>query len=120
MLFFDFSAPVPTFFVKGLPRGLPFGALKSLGSTVSEPKTKRSRSPIPVVRPLAEALEAHRLRAGKLAQSNLPIFQAGNGQPLNLGNIARRVITPALSPCAICGEQESAHSSADGHTYRAR
>jgi hypothetical protein len=58
-------------------------------STVSEPKTKRSRSPIPVVRPLAEALEAHRLRAGILAQSNLPIFQAGNGKPLNLDNIAR-------------------------------
>jgi integrase len=66
-------------------------------STVSEPKTKRSRSPIPVVRPLAEALEAHRLRAGILAQPTLPIFQAGNGQPLNLDNIARRVIMPVAA-----------------------
>lgn len=86
-------------------------------STVSEPKTKRSRSPIPVVRPLAEALEAHRLRAGKLAQPTLPIFQAGNGQPLNLDNIARRVIMPALSPCAGCHEQESEHKP-DGHAYQ--
>jgi integrase len=86
-------------------------------STVSEPKTKRSRSPIPVVRPLAEALEAHRLRAGILAQSNLPIFQAGNGQPLNLDNIARRVIMPMLSLCAICREQEPEHLPADGHTF---
>ena len=86
-------------------------------STVSERKTKRSRSPIPIVRPLAEALEAHRLRAGILAQSTLPIFQAGNGQPLNLDNIARRVIMPALSPCAICREQESEHLP-DGHAFQ--
>jgi integrase len=85
-------------------------------STVSEPKTKRSRSPIPVVPLLSEALEAHRLRAGKLAQPELPIFQAGNGQPLNLDNIARRVIIPALSPCAVCQQQESEHLP-DGHAF---
>jgi integrase len=60
----------------------------------NEPKTRRSRSPIPVVRQLRDALEAHRLRAGQLAQPDLPIFQAGNGKPLNLDNLARRVITP--------------------------
>ena len=85
--------------------------------TVSEPKTKRSRSPIPVVRPLAEAFEAHRLRAGILAQSALPVFQAGNGQPLNLDNIVRRVIVPALSPCAFCHQQESEHLP-DGHKFQ--
>jgi integrase len=85
--------------------------------TFSEPKTKRSRSPIPVVRPLAEALEAHRLRAGALAQATLPIFQAGNGQPLNLDNIARRVVMPALSPCAVCKMQEDEHLP-DGHAFQ--
>ena len=54
-------------------------------STVSEPKTRRSRSPIPVVRQLSDALEAHRLRMGVLAQPGLPIFQAGNGKPLESG-----------------------------------
>jgi integrase len=88
-----------------------------LNSTVSEPKTKRSRSPIPVVRPLAEALEAHRLRAGILAQPTLPIFQAGNGKPLNLDNIVRRVILPALLPCAVCRQQESEHLP-DGHAFQ--
>jgi integrase len=63
-------------------------------STVSEPKTRRSRSPIPVVRQLADALDAHRLRMGVLAQPGSPIFQAGNGEPLNLDNLARRVIAP--------------------------
>lgn len=86
-------------------------------STVSEPKTKRSRSPIPVVPLLSEALDAHRLRAGILAQPDLPIFQAGNGQPLNLDNLARRVIIPALSPCAACKQQQSEHLP-DGHSFQ--
>ena len=86
-------------------------------STVSEPKTRRSRSPIPVVKQLADALEAHKLRAGVLAQPSLPIFQAGNGQPLNLDNLARRVIVPALSPCAICRKQEHEHKP-EGHNFQ--
>src|SRR5229473_3088867 len=86
-------------------------------STVSEPKTKRSRSPIPIVSILAEALQAHRLRAGILAQAELPIFQAGNGQPLSLDNLSRRIIIPALSPCAICKQQESEHLP-DGHAFQ--
>jgi integrase len=85
-------------------------------STVSEPKTRRSRSPIPVVKQLADALDAHKLRAGILAQLGLPIFQAGNGQPLNLDNLARRVIVPALSPCAVCKKQEDEHKP-EGHVY---
>lgn len=86
-------------------------------STVSEPKTRRSRSPIPVVKLLADALEAHRLRAGILAQPGLPIFQAGNGQPLNLDNLARRVICPALSRCAVCREPEAEHKT-EGHLFK--
>jgi integrase len=85
-------------------------------STVNEPKTRRSRSPIPIVKQLGEALEAHKIRAGKLAQPNLPIFQAGNGQPLNLDNLARRVIVPALSPCAICKKQAEEHKP-EGHVF---
>jgi integrase len=84
--------------------------------TVAEPKTRRSRSPIPVVKQLADALEAHKLRAGALAKPNLPIFQAGNGQPLNLDNLVRRVIVPALSPCAVCKKQEEEHKP-EGHVY---
>jgi len=86
-------------------------------STVNEPKTRRSRSPIPVVKQLADALEAHRLRAGLLAHPNLPIFKAGNGQPLNLDNLVRRAIVPALSPCAICKKQEDEHKP-EGHVFQ--
>jgi integrase len=85
-------------------------------STVSEPKTRRSRAPIPVVRQLADALEAHRLRAGKLAQPDLPIFQAGNGQPLNLDNSARRVIAPGIERCVKCRKAEADHKP-EGHMF---
>src|SRR5207302_5293941 len=48
--------------------------------------------------------------------SDLPIFQAGNGQPLRLDNLARRVIIPALSPCAICKKQEEEHKP-EAHVF---
>jgi integrase len=87
------------------------------GGVANEPKTKRSRAAIPVVKQLAQALEAHRRRMGVLAQPGLPIFQAGNGQPLNLDNLARRVIVPALSRCVICQKQEDEHRP-EGHAYK--
>jgi integrase len=87
------------------------------GGVANEPRTKRSRASIPVVKQLADALEAHRLRVGILAQPNLPIFQAGNGQPLNLDNLVRRVIVPALSRCAVCQKQEDEHKP-EGHVYQ--
>jgi hypothetical protein len=54
----------------------------------------RSKAPIPVVKQLAYAVEEHRQRMGKLAVG--PIFQAGNGKPLNLDNLVRREIIPAI------------------------
>jgi integrase len=68
------------------------------------------------VKQLAEALEMHKIRAGVLAQPGLPIFQAGNGQPLNLDNLVRRFILPALSPCVVCRKQEDEHKP-EGHEY---
>jgi len=81
-----------------------------------EPKTRRSKAPIQVVSQLAEALEAHRLRAGILAQPPLPIFQAGNGSPLNLDNLARRIIMPAIEKCIRCKKPEKDHMP-EGHMF---
>jgi hypothetical protein len=53
---------------------------------VNEPKTRRSQAAIPVVSQLADALNAHRARAGKLAVDF--IFEGRTGQPLNLDNLA--------------------------------
>jgi integrase len=79
-------------------------------SVVNEPKTRKSKAPIPVVRQLAEALELHRLRAGILAEPGLPIFQAGNGKPLNLDNLARRVISSALKRSSSLPQWHGWHS----------
>jgi len=86
-------------------------------SVENAPKTNRSKAPIPVVKQLSNALEAHKLRMGKLAQPNLPIFQGGNGKPLNLDNLVRRVIVPALTRCAVCGKPESGHAKAE-HEFK--
>jgi integrase len=81
----------------------------------TEPKTKGSKAPIAVIKQLAEALEVHRKRMGRLAVG--PIFQSGNGKPLNLDNLSRRVIIPALEKCNACGQPEEEHKT-DGHHYQ--
>jgi integrase len=59
-----------------------------------EPKTRKGRAPVPVIRQLAERLEMHRLRAG--SPQNGPIFANVLGKPLHFGNLVNRVILPAL------------------------
>ena len=66
---------------------------------------------------LADALNAHKTRIGVLAQPGLPIFQAGNGKPLNLDNLVRRVIVPALTRGAVCKQAEADHAK-DGHAFK--
>ena len=86
-------------------------------STTNPTKTKSSNAAIPVVRQLAEALEAHKLRAGKFAQPGLPIFAAGNGKPLNLDNSVRRTISPSIKRCVTCGKPESDHKP-EAHMFK--
>jgi integrase len=83
-------------------------------SIANPPKTRRSAAPVPVVGELADAIEDHRKRMGKLAVG--PIFQAGNRKPLNLDNLARRVIIPAIEKCVKCRQSESDHKP-EGHMF---
>jgi integrase len=53
---------------------------------------------------------------GKLAQPDLPLFQAGNGNPLNLDNAARRLIKPAIERCVRCRKPAADHGT-DGHLF---
>ncbi len=80
----------------------------------SEPKTRKSKAPVPIIKPLADALRAYAEREGKPA--NGPIFRASNGKPLNLDNIARRVIIPALQVRSVCRQAKADHK-ADGHAF---
>jgi integrase len=76
---------------------------------VNKPKTVCSAAPIPIVRPLADALEAHRVTMGDLAAADLPIFQSGIGTPINLANVAKRVIVPRIEKCVSCRKPKAEH-----------
>jgi integrase len=47
---------------------------------VNDPKTRKGRAPVPVIRQLAERLEMHRLRSGNPETG--PIFTNSVGKPL--------------------------------------
>jgi integrase len=100
---------------KKLAEKLEPGSSSVWGGVANEPKTKRSRACIPVVKQLADALDAHRQQMGQLAVG--PLFQGGTGKPLNLDNLVKRVIVPALSHCVVCGKLESKHKP-EGHIFQ--
>ena len=81
----------------------------------TEPKTRKGRAPVPVIRQLAERLEIHRLRSGN--PQNGPVFPNTVGKPLALANTEKRVILPALNRCEFCRKAESDHRKA-GHAYK--
>ena len=82
---------------------------------ISDPKTRKGRAPIPVIRQLADRLEIHRLRNGSPVAG--PIFANALGKPLALSSAANRVILPALNHCEACGKAESEHQKAS-HSYK--
>jgi integrase len=82
---------------------------------VSDPKTRKGRAPVPVIRQLADRLEMHRLRSGSPLKG--PIFANSKGNPLSLGCVVNRVILPALNRCEACAKAESDHQKV-GHPYR--
>ena len=76
---------------------------------VNRPKTTCSAASIPVVAQLRDVLESHRQRMGDLAAPDSPIFQSGIGTPMNLANLAKRVIVPAIEKCVKCRKAKRAH-----------
>jgi integrase len=81
---------------------------------VSDPKTRKGRAPVPVIRQLADRLEMHRLHSGSPTAG--PIFANGVRNPLSLGSVVNRIILPALNRCETCGKAESDHQKTD-HPY---
>src|SRR5215469_136782 len=66
----------------------------------SDPKTRKSRAPVPVIKPLAERLELHRLRCGNPVTG--PMFKNSKRKRLSMHNVRERDILPALSRCITC------------------
>lgn len=81
----------------------------------TSPKTKSSEKPVPVIEPLRSILAD--LREDDLNPFNGPILRGPSGKPLDLHNLANRVVIPTLDACAECKQGESEHANAD-HAYR--
>lgn len=71
---------------------------------VSTPKTAMSSAAVPVIRPLADRLEIHRLRSGNPTSG--PIFSTSIGTPYSMHNLQNRMMEPALNRCVHCGLSE--------------
>jgi integrase len=79
------------------------------------PKTRMSCASVPVIAPLAQRLEMHRLRGGDPQTG--PMFANGLGKPLSLGYLLNNSILPALNRCAQCGKPEASHRVTD-HAFK--
>ena len=82
-------------------------------SRVIDPKTRKGRAPVLLIRQLAERLELHRLRCENPRTGS--VFANVLGKPLAL-SITNRLIL-SLNLCEPCGKRESDHQKAD-HAYQ--
>lgn len=83
-------------------------------SVTNEPKTRKSKAPVPVILPLQRLLDQYRVSRGNPATG--PIFASMNGKtPLNLNNVLNRQILPVLNVC-VCGKAADEHEKED-HKY---
>jgi integrase len=82
---------------------------------VEEPKTRRSKAPVPVIPALARILNAYREQCG--GPTTGPMFRSEAGTPLNLNNVLNRMILPALNRCEMCKKAKADHAGAD-HDFK--
>jgi integrase len=62
----------------------------------TEPKSVKSKAPVPLIAPLAKALEGYRR-----GETEGLVFAGLVGKPLNVDNLVRRVIRPAFQRAGI-------------------
>jgi len=82
----------------------------------SEPKTAKSKAPVPVIPRLRIMLDAHRERCGNPARG--PMFPNESGRAMCLNNLLRRSILSVLHRCAICNKNSADHAGEE-HQYKA-
>jgi integrase len=75
----------------------------------TDPKTLEAANPVPVIQTLADILDHVRAEDGNPSKG--PILRGPSGKPMNLDNLSKRVVIPALKRCAVCSEQESNHKA---------
>lgn len=80
-----------------------------------EPKSKKSKAPVPVIGPLRQFLDAHRLRSGNPDAGIM--FRSRKNTPLRLNNLLQEQILPALRTCELCGKGKGAEHAGADHDY---
>jgi len=81
----------------------------------TSPKTEGSGKPVPIIEPLAGILAE--LRGADGNPSSGPILRGPSGKPLDLHNLANRIVIPSLRRCAACHEPEAKHGKVT-HEFR--
>ena len=81
----------------------------------TEPKSRKSKAPIPIIGKLAALLAAHRTRQGNPIAG--PIFRNEAGKGTDPNNVLQRVILPALNVCDVCSKPEAEHYATVQHKY---
>jgi integrase len=84
---------------------------------VNEPKTRRSKAPVPVIPALARILNAYREQCGNPTSGPMFKSESQAGTPLNMNNVLNRMILPALNRCEVCRKERLDHAGAD-HEFR--
>jgi hypothetical protein len=64
-----------------------------------EPKTRKSKAPVPVVAQLAQRLELHRSLSGNPANGFM--FPSPAGKPVNMDALARDVVVPLATKAGV-------------------
>lgn len=83
---------------------------------VNEPKTRKSKAPVPVIVPMRKLLDQYR-RGNPVSG---PIFATMKEKPtpLCLNNVFRQIL-PVLNAC-VCGKPEDEHKKEDHEYQRGR
>jgi integrase len=82
---------------------------------ITEPKTKKSKAPIPIIKQLALRLELHREQQGKPKTG--PIFRTAANTAQDLDSVLRRTILPVLNRCGVCKKAKAEHGADADHQY---
>jgi len=82
----------------------------------TSPKTESSIKPVPIIEPLSSILAE--MRQADLNPESGPILRGPSGKPLDLHNVAYRIVVPTLHRCGICRKLKTDHDGEADHDYK--
>jgi len=82
---------------------------------VDEPKTRKSKAPVPVIAPLRRMLDAHKVRCGS-PTSGLMFATIDGKKAIRPSKVVNRQILPVLNACR-CGKAADDHAKKEDHKY---